>query len=56
MYQNISEQEKDKKRQYVHERYKYLPEEEKEKKHQYGRERYENLLDDEYRNVFSKVQ
>ena len=37
-YENLSEEEKDKTRQYVHEQYKNLPEKEKEKKLQYGRE------------------
>ena len=52
MYQNLSEEEKDKKRQYAHERNRNLSGEEKEKKHQYSREQYENLLEDKHRKIF----
>ena len=41
MYQNVSEEEKDKKRQFVSERYRNTSKEEKEKKRQYGREQCE---------------
>ena len=40
MYQILSEEEKNKKRQHAHERYRHLSEE--EKKSQYGCERYRN--------------
>ena len=57
IYQNISEEEKDKERQYGRERNKYLFEKEKKKKKRlYGRERYKNLLEDKYRKSFSKIQ
>ena len=52
-YQNLSEEKKDKKRQYAREWYRHLSEEEEEKKKcQYGRERYKNLLQDEYKIFF----
>ena len=51
--QNLSEEEKDKKRQYAREWYRHLSEEEEEKKKcQYGCERYKNLLQDEYKIFF----
>ena len=43
-YQNLSEEEKDKRCQYAREPYKNLHEKEKENKHQYGLEK--NLLED----------
>ena len=46
MYQNLSEKEKNKNRQYACEQYRNLSEEEKEKGH-YGHERYKNLLENE---------
>ena len=55
-YQNLSDEEKNKKRQYARERYRNHSEEEKEKKQQYSRERYKNLLEDEYRKKFSRLQ
>ena len=42
MYQNVSEEEKDKKRQFISERYRNTSEEEKEKKRQYSREQCES--------------
>ena len=50
MYQNLSEEKKEKKGRYAYERYRNLSEEKKEKKRQHGREWYKNLLEDEYRN------
>ena len=49
MYQNLSEEEKDKRRQYARERCRNLSEAKKKRrkeqsKRQYGRERYKNLL------------
>ena len=41
MYQNVPEEEKDKKRQFICEWYRNTSEEEKEKKRQYGREQCE---------------
>ena len=55
MYQNLSEEEKNKKHQYARERYRNLSEEEKEKS-QYGRERKKSLLEDEYKKLFSRMQ
>ena len=55
MYQNLSEEEKNKKHQYARERYRNLSEEEKEKC-QYGRERKKSLLEDEYKKLFSRMQ
>ena len=46
-YQNLSEEEKDKKRQYARDRYRNPAEEEKEKERQYGRERYKKFIEDE---------
>ena len=62
MYQNLSEEEKDKRRQYARERCRNLSEEKKKRrkeqsKHQYGRERYKNLLiEDEDGKTFSTMQ
>ena len=55
MYQNLSEEEKNKKHQYARERYRNLSEEEKEKC-QYGREQKKSLLEDEYKKLFSRMQ
>ena len=46
-YQNLYEEEKDKKWQYARERYRNLSKEETEKNNQYGRDRYKSLLEDE---------
>ena len=51
-YQNLSEEEKDKRCKYGCEWYRNLSEKEKEKKLEYGREQYKNLLEDEHKNVF----
>ena len=61
-YQNLSEEEKDKRRQYARERCRNLSEENKKRrkeqsKPQYGRERYKNLLiEDEDGKTFSTMQ
>ena len=54
-YQNLSEEEKDKKLQYAREQYRNLFEEEKEKKCQYGRERYKKLLGNEKERLFEYI-
>ena len=55
-YQNLSEEEKDKKCQYACERYRNLSEEEREKKHQYGREQHKNLLEDEKQRLVEYIK
>ena len=57
-YQNISEEEKDKSRQYARAQYRNLCEEEKGKKRQYGRELLENEKQRlvEYINNYSVIQ
>ena len=54
-YQNLSEEEKNKKHQYACARYQNLSEEEKEKEYQYGLERYKNLLEDEKKSLIEHI-
>ena len=60
-YQELSEQEKNKKLQDAHEWYRNLSEEEKNEKQKYGRKRCKNLPEDEkqrpveYRKNYSKM-
>ena len=55
-YQNLSEEEKYKKRQYARKKYRNPSEGEREKKCQCGRERYKNLLDDEKQWVVDYIK
>ena len=52
-YEDLSEEERNKKRQHAQERYINLCKEKKRKKQQYGRERYKNVP--ENRKNFSKI-
>ena len=56
IYQNLSEEERDKKRQYAQERRRILSEEEKKKKRQYGREPYKTVIESKYKKHFSRMQ
>ena len=54
-YQNLSEEKKNKKRQYARERYRNFSKEEKNKKREYCGKRYENLSGDSKQKLVTKA-